>query len=475
VNLPRILTAVTLLTAATVAWTTAPRAGNPHPYARASVIVTDSFPHARHARLFTTCESCHEGIAQADWQRHFPDTAICAGCHNGDIVRRVDWAPRPPRPTLVHFSHSEHPEIPCASCHAANDTLEFMQVGRAFPERCVMCHGGDAPSHLAQTECTPCHAALPEARGLAAADIARFPKPPSHDSSWVLTHKQQAGGATCQVCHAREWCASCHANADAVAPIRALPSDARVATVARGRRPKYPEPATHLAAEWANTHGAVARTGTAYCANCHTRESCYACHLEPGRVEVVAQLPRRVRNGAPGVNLAGRRPADHVAGFARNHRTAASGGDQRCSRCHTPRFCATCHDGAASPSFHGSDFVRRHSQAAYNQEAECASCHQPQAFCVACHRQTGMSQPNAPRDAAFHTAAGGAWLFGHSAVARRSIETCATCHEQTFCLQCHSARGGWRVNPHGPGFDPSMGDKNPAMCRVCHLNGPPSQ
>ena len=449
--------------------------GSPRPAAAGTsrTIVTDSFPHARHERLFTACESCHEGIARNEWTAHFPSPEVCAGCHNGDLVRRVDWAPHPPRPTLVRFTHGDHPEIPCASCHSASDTVGFMDVGRAVPDRCVMCHGGEAPSHLAQTSCTPCHGPLPEARDLAAADIARFPKPPSHDSAWVRNHPQFATGETCQTCHAREFCASCHANASSVPPIRALGTDARVAALARTRHAVYPEPATHLAEGWSNRHGLVARQSVVECANCHTRESCYACHLEPGRVPPVSQLPRRVAGGAPGVNLAGHRPADHVPGFATQHRTAAAGGDQRCSRCHTPRFCTQCHDGPSAPGFHGTDFVQRHSQAAYNQEAECASCHQTQAFCVNCHRQTGMSQPNAPRDASFHDrTSGGVWLYGHGAVARRSIETCATCHAQTFCLQCHSSRQGWGVNPHGPGFNPSLGDKNPQMCLVCHTSVP---
>ena len=438
--------------------------------------VQDSFPHARHARLFTECESCHQGIAQPERAARFPSPDACAGCHNGDMVRRVDWALRPPRPTPLGFSHGEHPEIPCATCHAASDSADYMQVGRAQPDRCLQCHGGDASTHLAQTSCEPCHVALPQVRTLAAADIARFPKPASHDSSWVGAHRQAATGETCQVCHARDFCASCHANANTVAPIHALATDERVASLVRGRRPRYPEPASHFAEGWSGNHGVVANTGTAACANCHTRESCYACHLEPARVEVVAQLPRRTRGGAPGVNLAGRRPPDHVPGFVSQHRTAAAGGDQRCSRCHTPRFCSTCHDGPSAPTFHGANFVQRHSQGAYNRDAECASCHQPQAFCVSCHRQTGMSQPSLPRDANFHNRAnGGNWLFGHSVAARRSIETCATCHEQRFCLACHSPSQGWGVSPHGPGFDAHLGNKNPAMCRVCHIGGPPSQ
>jgi len=475
----RTHTAVSIIALAVAATAFRPWASagaGPSSSASAAVAVQDSFPHAQHARLFTECDNCHGGINETDRAARFPSPELCAGCHNGDMMPRVAWSVHPPRPTPLHFDHAAHPEIGCNTCHATSDTAGFMQVGRADPDRCLQCHGGDAPSHLAQTSCEPCHGALPDAPSLAAADIARFPKPPSHDSSWVRNHPSAAAGGTCQVCHARQFCASCHPNAGAVAPIRALPADDRVAALVRGRRPQYPEPETHLRENWTLTHGTTAREGIATCANCHTRESCYACHLEPSRVQVVRALPRHERDAGPGVNLAGRRPPDHVPGFVNQHRTAAAGGDQRCARCHTPRFCTTCHDGPSAPTFHANNFLERHSQAAFNQQNECASCHQTQAFCLACHRQTGRSQPNAPRDTEYHNRVnGGNWLFGHSAPARRSIETCATCHEQRFCLQCHSPSQGWGVSPHGPGFNPDLGEKNPAMCRVCHLAGPPRQ
>ena len=53
----------------------------------------------------------------------------------------------------------------------------------------------------------------------------------------------------------------------------------------------------------------------------------------------------------------------------------------------------------------------------------------------------------------FHDAQPG-WLFGHGGIARRSIETCASCHAQNFCLTCHSATSGWQINPHGSHFEP---------------------
>jgi hypothetical protein len=363
--------------------------------------------------------------------------------------------------------------VACAGCHALADTTGgFMAVGRARPETCTSCHEHGPSGHLARGSCTPCHGALTQETDLSVERIARFPQPPSHDARYALTHGAEARtSGTCEVCHSRESCAACHPNARQLAPISALGSDSRVAELVLGRTPAYPQPATHGAPDFLRAHGMQARHAVATCANCHTRESCLTCHRADDRTAVVAQLARRTRDGAPGVALTARRPPDHVPGFRAEHRVAAAGGDQSCSRCHTPRFCASCHDGAASPTFHPANFVARHSRASYIREGDCASCHQTQAFCVSCHRQSGLQQRQAPTANRFHTNTT-FWLLGHGAAARRSLESCTTCHQQRFCLQCHSAATGWKVSPHGDDFDPRLGDRNPAMCRACHPAGP---
>jgi hypothetical protein len=44
-----------------------------------------------------------------------------------------------------------------------------------------------------------------------------------------------------------------------------------------------------------------------------------------------------------------------------------------------------------------------------------------------------------------------------------------SCHAERDCLTCHSALGGRRFNPHGPGFDPErLRRRNPQMCSACH-------
>ena len=449
------------------------------PYASA-----DSFPHVRHRRLFTSCAACHAGIATGDTATARPSPELCAGCHDGELARRVSWTPAPPRVTNLRYSHQAHvarveasgdSALQCARCHAAADDAGLMDVGRARPQRCLSCHAHRAEQHLARASCAPCHAGAGIPQRLAQADVAAFATPPSHDSAWVENHPSFAASPTCQVCHAREFCASCHPNAGAVPEIQALQSDPRVAALVRGRRASYPVPAVHRSASFSRTHGSFALVYVAVCANCHTRESCQTCHRRDERVAAVAQLPRRVRGGAPGVELGAMRPPDHLPDFATRHAAAASGGDATCSRCHVPSFCASCHDGAAGPMFHGPNFVERHSQSAYTQDLECASCHQPQAFCVSCHQSAGLARTPAQRGAPLGRFHDGQriWIFGHGGVARRAIETCAGCHQQRDCLQCHSASSGWGVNPHGRSFPSVLAEKNPALCRRCHAGGAP--
>jgi hypothetical protein len=270
-------------------------------------------------------------------------------------------------------------------------------------------------------------------------------------------------------------CATCHVNAALLPPIQRLGSDPRVAELAQGRAAKYQAPASHATADFLRGHGLQARRSTETCANCHARESCLACHSPTPRVPVIASLPAREPGGAPGVDLTAMRPPGHGPGYRTEHRTAASGGDASCSRCHTQSYCAQCHDSARRPVFHVANFVTRHVSAALNRDNECAACHQVQAFCRDCHRQTGIAQTGGANTAArFHDAQPN-WLLGHSGAARRSLESCVSCHQQAFCLQCHSASQGWRINPHGPGFKEDMGNRNAAMCRICHISGPPSR
>src|SRR5690606_219934 len=87
-----------------------------------------SFPHARHARLFPTCQGCHAGIERGDTDTYYPTPALCANCHDGVERRAVRWQGPSSAPTNLRFSHPVHiresgragEPVPCMSCHGVD-------------------------------------------------------------------------------------------------------------------------------------------------------------------------------------------------------------------------------------------------------------------------------------------------------------------------------------------------------------------
>lgn len=474
-----------------------------------------AFPHSRHARLFPLCSGCHAGITSGDAARELPSPALCATCHDGAIKPRVSWAPPARRARgLLVFSHQQHsakaPKAACESCHAPGNETRWMNVSRAEPLRCASCHAHGTTAHLDErTVCATCHRTLASATDLSDANVAALPQPPSHSRpDFASTHGASArsAGATCATCHARESCLRCHVDGARQPTIIALATDARVARLAAGRPASYPTPADHRDYRFVVMHGGAARTNVARCATCHTRTSCESCHTGTGARDVLRQLPRADDASAPGVRFRPartdqliettsssraaqplvaaavpqtRRPDTalhtvrvHPPGFARSHGPAAASGVQQCANCHAQKLCASCHAGErVTRRYHVPNFVATHAPQAYARETDCSSCHSTEAFCRDCHRQTGLASQGGTRSLVFHNAQP-LWLLQHGRAARQDLKSCATCHQQSYCMQCHSDRGS-RVNPHGPDFDAArMQGKNPAICLYCHLSNP---
>jgi hypothetical protein len=121
---------------------------------------------------------------------------------------------------------------------------------------------------------------------------------------------------------------------------------------------------------------------------------------------------------------------------------------------------------------------------------------------VACHERTGVGanadapyrQPNVRVHPPTEVWVGRADLGGlgpghHGQAAVRNIASCASCHREDQCLQCHSGIGS-RVDPvppFGPGAEPhmpvhppgfaagckSMVQRNAQACRKCHTLAKP--
>ena len=481
---------------------------------------TSGFPHADHAPLFPSCTGCHAGVTTGDPATTFPAAVQCRACHDGKEHEVVAFAGRATKSSgLLRFSHpvhsakaaAGHDTVTCASCHARQAGAAWMDIARATPERCSSCHQHRATAHLADgNACATCHRPLADVAGLTDADIARLPKPPSHArTDFLAAHAPVAhdAAASCSTCHARESCARCHANSAGVPLIAALKNDARVARLVAGKAPAYPTPADHGRNGFAESHGRAAMENVARCANCHSQASCQTCHTGVGARTQIALLPSAreaagrgvllqrpveqvspLSTAAPATKTAatiGWVPAPHASdsarrtvrvhrdGFVRTHGVGAAADPTSCQGCHALRFCADCHKGEkVTRRYHQANFVSLHSTSAYGRGTDCATCHNTEVFCRSCHNSMGVGTGRGGiRGVGFHNAQP-QWMFQHGRAARQDLGSCVSCHQQRDCQQCHSQLG-WRINPHGPGFDAErLGGKNKAMCLRCHFKDP---
>ena len=442
------------------------------------------FDHVRHERVFPSCIACHQGAENPDAEM-WPRAESCAACHDGAIQRRVGWQPpSAPHPSNLKFVHDLVPmmtrrtaagttTLSCRDCHIAAGG-SWMAVRRATPEGCIGCHAPGV-THLTapDTVCATCHLPLVRATTLGREDIAAFPAPPSHRQPGFTSREghgalaratTEAVAPSCAVCHARDFCLTCHVDAPEQAAIQALEPDPRARAIVVRLQP----PETHRDPTFLQLHGAAVRADARRCSTCHTQESCLACHApsQRGATALPAAAPARGLGAQPS-----RRPPDsHRENFANRHASFAATAPATCAGCHVRTDCFNCHrpNAAAGPGYHGADFLTRHPAAAYARETRCSDCHNVGSFCAKCHEAAGLVSGGRPLRAGYHD---GSRFFsvGHGQAARQSLETCIGCHVERDCLTCHSAVGGRRFNPHGPGFDAArMRRKNPEMCTACH-------
>lgn len=444
----------------------------------------DRFDHWQHRELFPSCLGCHAG-AEDSSRALWPQADDCTACHDGTIEETVTWSPpQSPRASNLRFTHPRHAAgvagshgadstIRCAACHTERNA-DPMQVRTAVVRNCLDCHGVRA-AHLdaPDSTCAFCHLPLARAVRLTREQVGGFSPPESHrDPEFAgqghgkLAEVSSAPvAASCATCHARDYCTECHVNAPEVSVIQALSPDPR----SLAHKAELAEPADHADPRFMRRHGGQARTEPAKCAVCHTQESCVACHTgSPASVQAIpAAGPGRGR----GATIRRERPVSHGADFADLHAEPAAARPQSCSSCHVRADCLACHRpdaGEAVPGYHPVGFLTSHPAAAYTRESTCSDCHNKAEFCANCHVNAGLVSPGRLRGAGYHDGKQ-FFLINHGQAARQSLESCVSCHSERDCLTCHSATGGRRFNPHGPGFDPgTLSRKNPSMCSACH-------
>jgi hypothetical protein len=438
----------------------------------------DPFPHEVHEGLFPLCTGCHEGVPDGVNATSYPEPESCASCHDGVEEERIQWEGPTPSVTNVEFDHVEHVRemeadgeaaLTCEACHSRPDA-ERMTVEGAEVASCLGCHAHEADDHVTDADCTQCHVPLTQS-GFSRSRIAAIEQPEAHEQDGfrgeVHGESSEGDAARCSTCHTRDRCLDCHVNT-ALYPIPSIPP-APPDMMLPATEARYDTPDDHASADFEEEHGSF--SSAAECTTCHTQEDCTSCHVAPGP-PVLAEFTRRADVRAPGAALVRDEPVSHESPFfLRGHEALAGSDESLCQTCHTQETCTACHDAATGNEFHPDNFVTRHPTEAYGQSAECANCHSTQVFCRTCHIGQGLDS-SGRLGRGFHDAEP-LWLIRHGQAARQTLESCASCHAQSDCVQCHSVTGAFQVNPHGPGFDAARARaKSPRTCFACHITVP---
>lgn len=338
-------------------------------------------------------------------------------------------------------------------------------------ETCWSCHAHETDDHFVPTaSCETCHVPL-AATEFGLARIEALPVPSTHDDPRFLAevHGELVSGRAdrCATCHTVERCVSCHVDPDRV-EIQAIPPappEMRLPEMTA----EYPVPDSHIDEGWLDAHRL--QVPVRECSTCHAEDDCRTCHV--GNVpEMVEALPRRSEVLAPGVGLVTRAPESHASPFFfESHAPLAAADGQSCATCHTESYCVDCHDGPPGGGYHPPSFVARHSAQAFGRAQECATCHSTEVFCRECHQRSGFATTGR-LGTGYHDAEP-IWLLRHGQAARQSLETCASCHSQNDCVQCHGVLGSFSVSPHTRDFDAeSAWAASPRTCLACHIRNP---
>lgn len=331
----------------------------------------------------------------------------------------------------VNHAHPEHRKLRCQRCHVGT-TRSTRSVDSLIPR---------------EQSCEPCHAE-------------------------AIDRKRES----------KETCGSCHRDYGERAP-RHVPS-----TVVLAPRLRF-------------SHQVHARQGVR-CLDCHegidrasegtrdhlpTMRSCFRCHGGPKPSAPVAcglchethadgRLVTHYSEGwmDPPSWLGGMR---HDRDFLTRHRWVGADHGDLCSNCHREEDCTECHDGRTQRlQIHPNDYLSIHPAESRRDGNRCIACHSSQTFCNECHSRLGLStvSPSRLRVGSRYHPPSEVWSSGpqwHGREARRSLDSCTSCHVERDCVVCHGATGvGGGVSPHPPGFPGACTAlrSNPRACTTCH-------
>jgi hypothetical protein len=145
--------------------------------------------------------------------------------------------------------------------------------------------------------------------------------------------------------------------------------------------------------------------------------------------------------------------------------------------------CNSCHKSEGVALNHDADWLRGHRLVAQKGGANCNQCHE-QSFCLDCHSGGGidvkLSTQNYKKDY-IPKSHRSDFLEIHPIKALDNPQTCTRCHDQKYCIQCHSKfkPNNLQFQSHRTQFSninltnvgPNHANFTPAQCQTCHPNG----
>ena len=381
-----------------------------------------------------------------------------------------DRAIFPPQDIPIYFPHNYHVRKPnpnstqegeglkCTFCHE-NVGESKLSGDRDIPghDACDSCHDewiGDEDEPAAVADCARCHRDLTKAAAKTeSSSIALVPRKMSVPApNLIFPHDRHVQkGVKCIDCHRR-------------VPLATVATRADFPTMDR-------------------------------CVTCHEKEGvsteCSTCHL----TKPSGRLHTKFASG----ELKPKRfhlSAIHSGDFLRNHAVPAQQDKEYCASCHSQSDCLQCHDGIGRDvRYHPGDWIATHYLRARKDDYRCQSCHRLQSFCLDCHVRSGVATAGPTTDptqrrtirrtaagiaAGPHPMSADGWLDPgsrnfHGFHAQRNIKSCASCHQEQYCVTCHgSAFGGSSIggNPHGPNPERLKGStaslRTARACLKCH-------
>ncbi len=344
----------------------------------------------------------------------------------------------------IKFSHKIHKDaVECASCHSGIAESGSLSE-KLYPKKedCASCH--DVKD---EKNCNMCHY-----------DNVQVPLQ-DKNSKIVFNHKSHLAQ--------KQECKNCHAGIE----------DSEYLTAGQHFKPKM--------------------------------DNCYTCHSESGKATNACE--------ACHISLVDLKPKSHlVNNFLRFHKFQAVSPSANCVMCHTSASCEDCHSAtnvitetntktnfltpyAGSQAIGGSaqqkvtrvhdlGFRYTHGIEARGKEKDCSTCHQTSTFCAECHGSKhedyalAGTMPSSHTKPTFITIGVGSGGGDHARLAKRDVESCASCHDvnggDPVCITCHIDNDGIKgTNPktHKTGFmrDNDGGDwhsNSGSVCYNCHTD-----